>query len=224
MNKKTPIIELKKAKKTYHRGKETIHALAGVDLSVEPGEMLAVVGPSGSGKTTLMNVLGCIDHLSSGALSIDGQQVTGRKEKDLVSLRRETIGFVFQQFFLIPTLTAGENVSVPGLFTDLSDREERAAKLLETVGMGKRKDHFPSQLSGGEMQRVAIARSLVNSPKILLADEPTGNLDSDNADQIFGLFRELNKNGLTIIIVTHNMELAKKAHRILSIQDGRVKK
>ena len=223
MNRQTPLIKLWKAGKTYRRGKEVIHALDGVDLTVERGEMLAVVGPSGSGKTTLMNVLGCIDRLTQGTLAIDGKQVSGRKEKDLVELRRETIGFVFQQFFLIPTLTASENVAVPGLFSGLGNREKRAVELLKTVGMGKRQDHFPTQLSGGEMQRVAIARSLVNSPKILLADEPTGNLDSDNTDQIFALFRELNKNGLTIIIVTHNMKLARGTDRIFSIRDGKVR-
>jgi len=220
MNK--PIVELKDARKTYTRGKETIHAVDGIDMSVGSGDMLSIVGPSGSGKTTLLNIIGCIDNLSGGTLTLEGQNITAHRESELVKYRRKTIGFVFQQFFLIPTLTARENVSVPGLFSGLKERDRRADELLEMVGMGRRKDHFPSQLSGGEMQRVAIARSLINSPKLLLADEPTGNLDSKNAGQIFSLFRELNRSGLSIVIVTHNNELAKLTRRMVQIHDGKV--
>jgi putative ABC transport system ATP-binding protein len=217
------IIELKDVTKIYKRGEEVIHASDGINLSINRGEFLSIVGPSGSGKTTLLNIIGCVDRPTSGRVIINGQEVTKLKEIDLVNIRRKTIGFVFQQFFLIPTLTALENVEIPGLFANNKQRVRKAEELLNLVGLGKRKNHFPNHLSGGEMQRVAIARALINSPQILLADEPTGNLDSKTAQEIFKLFSELNKDGLTIIVVTHNIELAKMTQRIVLLQDGKIK-
>lgn len=216
-------VELKDVTKYYERGKEIVRAIDGITLSVKKGDFLAIVGPSGSGKTTLLNIIGCVDNPTSGTVKINGQDVTKEKENRLAKIRRETIGFVFQQFFLIPTLTAEENVQIPGLFARNKNRVERAKELLSLVGLEKRRDHLPAQLSGGEMQRVAIARALINSPSILLADEPTGNLDSKNAEMIFKIFEELNKNGLTIIVATHNMELAKICQRIILLEDGKIK-
>lgn len=217
------MIELKDVTKLYRRGTEEIHALEKINLNIHKGEFLSIVGPSGSGKTTLLNIIGCVDHPTSGKVVINGQDVTNAKENELTKIRRKTIGFVFQQFFLIPTLTALENVEIPGLFANNKQRVKKAEEMLDLVGLGKRKYHLPSQLSGGEMQRVAIARALINSPLILLADEPTGNLDSKNAEGIFNLFSNLNKNGLTIIIVTHNMELAKMTGKVIPLHDGEIK-
>lgn len=217
------IIELNDVTKIYKRGSEEIYALSRINLAIRNGEFLSIVGPSGSGKTTLLNIIGCVDRLTTGKVVINGQDVTGLKENELVKIRRRTIGFVFQQFFLIPTLTALENVQIPGLFANNKQRVKKAEELLELVGLGERKKHFPAQLSGGEMQRVAIARALINSPQIFLADEPTGNLDSKTANEIFNLFLRLNRDGLTIITATHNMELAKMANKIILLHDGKIK-
>lgn len=217
------MIELKDVTKVYKRGIEEIYAVDRINLSVSKGEFLSIVGPSGSGKTTLLNIIGCVDRCGSGKVIINGQDVSNNKENELVKIRRKTIGFVFQQFFLIPTLTALENVEIPGLFANNKQRLKKAEELLDLVGLEKRKKHFPSQLSGGEMQRVAIARSLINSPILLLADEPTGNLDSKKSQELFNLFSELNKNGLTIIIVTHNLRLAKMTGKIVELHDGKIK-
>lgn len=206
--------------KTYPRGREEVCALRGVDLTIEAGEFVSIVGPSGAGKTALMNIIGCLDVPGSGTLTIDGVAVTGKGEKDLVRIRREHIGFVFQQFFLIPTLTVGENVGLPLLFSGSPYDRERIDTLLMKVGLSHRADHLPGQLSGGEMQRVAIARALVNNPRILLADEPTGNLDSVTADGIYHLFEDLHRQGMTVIVVTHNRELAGRAERVITIRDG----
>lgn len=219
---KYPLIELKQVTKYYHRGAENIAAVNKVDLKVDRGDFLSIVGASGSGKTTLLNIIGCIDNPSTGLVRIKDNDVSSMNQGQLTAIRRDTIGFVFQQFYLIPTLTACENVQVPGLFANNHQREKRAKELLEMVGLGDRTKHLPSQLSGGEMQRTAIARALINSPEILLADEPTGNLDSQNADTIFNTFRELNKNGLTIIVVTHSRELAETTNRVVSIKDGKI--
>lgn len=216
------IIEAENLVKTYLRGSETIRALNGIDLSIEASEFLAIVGPSGSGKTTLLNLLGCLDVPSAGNLIVDGSEISGLKPKDLTAIRSRTVGFVFQQFFLFPTLTAIENVELPSIFGRKNSHYARAKELLELVGLKGRENHRPSQLSGGEMQRVAIARSLINSPKLLLADEPTGNLDSENADTIFTLLQSLNQNGITVIMVTHNHELAQRAHRVIRLKDGRI--
>ena len=217
------IVELKDVTKIYKRGSEEVHALDGVNLRIERGDFLAIVGPSGSGKTTLLNLIGCLDKPTSGTIEIDGKNVTEEKESVLTNIRRHTIGFVFQQFFLIPTLTVLENAQIPGLFSRDSNRVENANKWLNLVGLEGRLEHLPSQLSGGEMQRVAIARSLVNSPSILLADEPTGNLDTASAHTIFDIFNKLNNNGLTIIMVTHNTELARGCKRIIRLEDGKIK-
>ena len=214
------IIEATGIGKTYQRGREKVCALKGVDLTIEPGEFVSIVGPSGAGKTALMNILGCLDAPSCGTLTIDGVAVTGKGEAELVKIRREHIGFVFQQFFLIPTLTVGENVGLPLLFSGTPYDPAKIESLLEKVGLSHRADHLPSQLSGGEMQRVAIARALVNMPRILLADEPTGNLDSVTADGIYRLFEELHRQGITVIVVTHNRELAQRAGRVITIRDG----
>lgn len=217
------IINLSNVSKIYKRGAEDVYALNGVSLSVAEGEYLAIAGPSGSGKTTMLNIVGCLDLPTEGVVTINGRTTEAMKEKDLVKIRKKTIGFVFQQFFLIPTLTVLENVQLPALFFGKNGTGEKAKELIEIVGLTKRINHLPSQLSGGEMQRVAIARSLINSPPVLLADEPTGNLDTKNASVIMNLFEELNKNGLTIVVVTHNNDLVKRCSRMVSIEDGKIK-
>lgn len=216
------LIELSKASKIYRRGSELIHAVEDVTLSIAAGEFVAVVGPSGSGKTTLLNLIGCVDKPSIGVVQIDGHDTVDLSERELTNIRARKIGFVFQQFFLLPTLTAQENVELPTVFTSNGNRGKQASDLLQLVGLAGRAEHLPAQLSGGEMQRVAIARALINEPKILLADEPTGNLDSHNAEEVLKLFRELHKRGLTIMMVTHNTELASEANRIVKMKDGRV--
>lgn len=218
-----PIIELVEVRKTFRRGSEQIAALNGVTLSIGQGEFVAVVGPSGSGKTTLLNMVGCVDKPEGGTVCVDGVEVNGLSESALTKIRAQKIGFVFQQFFLLPTLTVEENVQLPVLFASNGQRPpNRVADLLERVGLSGRAKHLPSQLSGGEMQRVAIARALVNQPKLLLADEPTGNLDSHNAEAILEIFRELNAGGLTVVMVTHNTDLAAEANRVIHMKDGKV--
>ncbi|MBM3118195.1 MAG: ABC transporter ATP-binding protein [Chloroflexi bacterium] len=219
---KEEIILAKGLTKIYHRGSEEIHALKEVSFAVAKGEFVAIVGPSGSGKTTLLNLLGCLDTPSQGSLRLDGTEVSGLKEKDLVKLRRKNIGFVFQQFYLLPTLTVRENIELPLLFNKRNSYQSKIDEVIELVGLSARAGHLPSQLSGGEMQRVAIGRALVNEPKIILADEPTGNLDSATSLKIFDLFQNLNSQGLTLIIVTHNVEIAKLAHRVIHLRDGEI--
>lgn len=221
MNKNN-IIEISNLTKRYKRGSEDIHALDDISLTIKSGEFISITGASGSGKTTLMNIIGCIDNPTEGSIKIENTDVSNMSQNELTRVRRDTLGFVFQQFYLIPTLTASENVQLPGLFAENVQREKRAEELLQLVGLGDRTDHLPSQMSGGEMQRVAIARALINSPKILLADEPTGNLDSKNAEIIFDTFKQLNQDGLTIIVVTHSTELAQSAKRMVSIKDGKI--
>ena len=207
--------------KTYTRGAESVFALQNVSLNVEAGEFISIVGQSGAGKSTLLQLLGAMDRATSGELHLDGENLSGLSDAGLTRLRRESIGFVFQHFGLLPVLTAEENVALPkrmGRQKGLS-----ASDLLEQVGLSNRRHHKPTQLSGGEMQRVAIARALVNQPKILLADEPTGNLDTATSDSIFALFRELNQTQrVTVILVTHNLELAERTDRRILLQDGRV--
>lgn len=216
----TDIVELHHVSKHYRRGSETIRAVGDVNFTVRLGDFLAIVGPSGSGKTTLLNLVGCMDTPDGGTLRIDGEETSGLKGTALARIRARKIGFVFQQFFLLPTLTAQENVQLPALFVHRGDRANHARELLDRVGLGARADHLPSQLSGGEMQRVAIARALINEPMILLADEPTGNLDSHNAEAILSIFRDLNASGLTILMVTHNTELASEANSVVQFRDG----
>ena len=216
------IIKLENVSKNYQRGPETVHAVRDVSLSVATGEYVAVIGHSGSGKTTLMNIMGCLDRPSEGRVMVNGSEIQDESESGLTRLRQTSIGFVFQQFFLIPTLNVIENVTLPSLFAGHKPNG-RATELLEQVGLGNRLHHLPDQLSGGEMQRVAIARSLINAPPILLADEPTGNLDSRNANVIMDLFEKLNRDGVTIVMVTHNSDIVKRCGRTVHIEDGVIK-
>lgn len=207
--------------KTYSRGTETVHALQEVSFSIQRGEFVAIVGPSGAGKTTLLHMLGCMDIPTSGEAVLNGKSTAGLSDSALTRLRREEVGFVFQHFGLLPTLTVRENIALPTLFSRRSV-QPRADMLLEKVGLVARRDHRPHQLSGGEMQRVAIARALINSPTLLLADEPTGNLDSANGQAIMELFHQLNNEGLTVLIVTHNLAFAEEAQRRISLRDGQL--
>lgn len=220
------IIEAKNISKVFRRGREEIHALKDVDFTVSEGEFVSIVGPSGSGKTALLNILGCLDAPSKGSLMLDGVETNGLKERGLVKLRRDNIGFVFQQFYLMPTLTARENIELPLLFSHKNANKKKAGdrvdEVLQMVGLAGRGDHLPGQLSGGEMQRVAIGRALINDPKIILADEPTGNLDSATSHMIFDLFSELNRRKMTLIIVTHSMDLARTANKMYTLKDGRI--
>ena len=216
------VLEAKDLTKIYRRGREEIYALNHVDFSVDPGEFVSIIGPSGSGKTALLNILGCLDTPTSGSLLLNGTQTSGMKETELVKLRRDNIGFVFQQFYLMPTLTARENIELPLLFSKKDTNRGRIDDVLEMVGLADRGDHLPGQLSGGEMQRVAIGRALINDPKIILADEPTGNLDSGTSKMIFELFTKLNRRGLTLIIVTHNLDLARQTQKMYMLQDGQI--
>lgn len=207
--------------RVYGRGRELLHALDGVTFHIPRGDFVAITGPSGAGKSTLLNLIGCMDTPTSGTLSIAGHEVQSLGEGDLTRLRREEIGFVFQHFGLIPTLSVAENVALPALFA----RRKVAARvdeLIEKVGLTARRTHRPQQLSGGEMQRVAIARALINEPQLLLADEPTGNLDTATGESIIELFRQLNNDGLTIMVVTHNAALASAARKTLTLRDGRI--
>jgi len=216
------MIELKGIEKHYRRGAEDVRALRGVDLSVDKEELLAITGPSGAGKTTLLHILGCLDQPTHGEVVIDGVDASRMPEAEVVKLRRDKIGFVFQQFYLIPGLSVYDNIALPLLFSKKPATPDKITHLAQMVGLEHRLDHVPSQLSGGEMQRTAIARGLVNEPEILLADEPTGNLDSENSEKIFGILRSLRNNGLTIIMITHNPELAARADRTVHIKDGLV--
>lgn len=218
------MIELKNAHKIYPMGEISVQALRGLDLTIKPGEFVAIMGPSGSGKSTLMHLLGCLDLPSNGIVQLDGKDVTKLDEDTLAQIRGKKIGFVFQTFNLIPTLTAQENVDLPLFFQGVprKERSARAVELLQKVGLNGRIQHKPSQLSGGERQRVAIARALANDPEIILADEPTGNLDSESGEAILKLLAQLNREGKTIILVTHNPEAAAYAHRIVRIKDGRL--
>jgi ABC-type lipoprotein export system ATPase subunit len=214
-------------KKTYHRGSEQIPAVNGVSLNIGQGEFVSFVGPSGSGKTTLLNIMGCLDNPSSGRLRVDGRDIFSEgktlSEADLTRVRRDMFGYVFQKFYLIPTLTVLENVVLPFTFYKKPGAEKGVYEILKMLGIDHRKHHLPGQISGGEMQRVAIARALVNKPRILLADEPTGNLDTRRSSEIGVLLRELNKwEGLTVILVTHNPNLAQMANRSVELRDGMI--
>ena len=220
-----PVIELRGVHKSYRLGEHRVAALRGVDLSVLPGELVALTGPSGSGKSTLLNLAGLIDAPDAGEVLLRGRRADARDEGAATVLRRDAIGFIFQSFNLIPALTAQENVEYPLLFNyhDRAARRERAADLLATVGLADRAHHYPREMSGGEQQRVAIARALAGDPLIVLADEPTGNLDSKTRDEIFGLMRQVNREReTTFLIVTHERELGRRADRTIELLDGRV--
>ncbi|MBI5140889.1 MAG: ABC transporter ATP-binding protein [Nitrospirae bacterium] len=216
------MIELHGVEKIYRRGSEDVYALRGVDLSIGQGELVSITGPSGSGKTTLLHILGCLDTPTSGAVRLDGVAIDHMDEAALVDIRRKKIGFVFKQFYLIPGLSVFENVSLPLLFNKTEAKRGHIESILDGVGLGGRMSHMPNQLSGGEMQRTAIARALVNNPEIILADEPTGNLDSGNSENIVNILKSIHLKGVTIVIVTHDRDLAAKADRMISIKDGRV--
>ena len=215
------ILTVRNLTKTFQRGEEMVYALQDASFEIARGEFASIVGPSGSGKTTLLNLIGLMERPASGEITIDGQLASTLSERQLTRMRAEKIGFVFQHFGLLPTLTVEENVALPSLFTGRKTAQ-RAAELLERVGLSHRKRHRPSQLSGGEMQRAAIARALLNQPALLLADEPTGNLDQKSGESILQLFQDLNQTGLTIIVVTHNPTLAEATQRCITLQDGRI--
>ena len=219
------VIEARDLKRYYRRGSETVKALDGVDLSIRAGEMVSILGPSGSGKTTLINVLSCLDAPTEGALLVAGKSVAGLPEDTLVEVRRGVLGFVFQQFALLPTLTVTENVELPLTFLDRRIDRQRTIHVLETVGLKDRASHLPRELSGGQMQRVAIARALIADPKILVADEPTGNLDTRTGQAIIDLFKRLaHEQGIAILLTTHNPAFGYEADRIITLSDGRMVK
>ena len=216
------MLEIKNVSKIYGEGTTKVVALNNVSLRVNKGDFTAIMGPSGSGKSTLLNIIGGLDHLSSGEVILDGKRIDNLSENALVDIRRGKIAYVFQQYHLLPSLTALENVLLPLTFCGASGEERKALDILRRVGLEKRAGHKPSQLSGGEQQRVAIARALVNDPSLILADEPTGNMDQKTGREILGLFDQLNKDERTIIMVTHNFENAKHAKRVIVLQDGQI--
>ncbi|WP_332697737.1 ABC transporter ATP-binding protein [Halalkalibacter lacteus] len=216
------MIRLSKIYKSYKLGKEEIPILKNIDFTVEAGEFLAIMGPSGSGKSTLMNILGCLDKPTSGSYSLESMDMLAGKEGVLADIRNKQIGFVFQTFHLLPRLTALQNVELPLIYSKIKkkERRKRAFESLEKVGLADRVSFLPTRLSGGQKQRVAIARALVNNPKFILADEPTGALDTKSGEQILKLFADLNKEGVTVIMITHDREVAERADRIVYIRDG----
>ncbi|WP_293787981.1 ABC transporter ATP-binding protein [uncultured Pedobacter sp.] len=217
-----PLITIKEIGRKYVIGSEVIHALKSVSLDIYKGEFVALMGPSGSGKSTLMNILGCLDTPSSGTYILNGTNVSQMSDDALAEVRNKEIGFVFQTFNLLPRSTSLDNVALPLIYAGTSkrDRDERAARALENVGLGNRMDHKPNELSGGQRQRVAVARALINNPSIILADEPTGNLDTKTSIEIMGLLEEIHSKGNTIILVTHEEDIAQHAHRIVRMRDG----
>ncbi len=219
-----PIIEIKGITRDFPLGEEIIHVLKGIDLTINKGEYVALMGPSGSGKSTLMNLLGCLDTPTSGSYVLNGKHVSEMHDDELAEIRNKEIGFVFQTFNLMPRTTALDNVALPMVYAGKSkaERNERATEVLTQVGLDDRMDHKPNQLSGGQRQRVAVARALVNKPAIILADEPTGNLDSKTSVEIMNLFDDIHANGNTVILVTHEEDIAAHAHRIIRLRDGMI--
>lgn len=216
------LVEMKDICKDYPQGKETVRILKNINLQVEEGDYLAIMGPSGSGKTTLMNLIGCLDVPTSGEYLLTGENVTKANENHLAEIRNRLLGFVFQSFYLLPKLSAVDNVALPLLYAGVNkkERRERAIEALQMMGLGQRLNFRPNQLSGGQCQRVAIARAIVGRPKLLLADEPTGALDQTTGEQVMALFRELNDEGRTIVMITHDLKIARHASRIVNILDG----
>lgn len=220
-----PLIEIKNLNKIYNQGKENeFQALAGISLTIDKGDFIAIMGVSGSGKSTLMNVIGCLDQPTSGLYMFDGEEIDKLNQRELVKIRRNKIGFIFQNFNLLPRMPAVKNVELPLVYKGIRPkaRRDRAKKMLELVGLGDKVRHKPNMLSGGELQRVAIARALTNEPMVLLADEPTGNLDSQSGFQVMEVLKGLNKKGTTIILVTHDLAIAKYANRLINIKDGKI--
>ena len=219
-----PLIEFRQVRKIYGVGNTEVHALWDVDLKIENGEYCAIMGPSGSGKSTAMNVIGCLDRPSSGDYYLDGQNVATLDDDALAHIRNRKIGFVFQQFHLLPQLTAQENVELPMVYASVpaAERRDRAQEALRRVGLGDRMQNRPNQLSGGQQQRVAIARAIVNRPLLLLADEPTGALDSRTTQDVLNIFSELNASGITVVMVTHEPDVARATHRVVWFRDGQV--
>ncbi|MFN2385742.1 MAG: ABC transporter ATP-binding protein [Thermoanaerobaculia bacterium] len=219
------LIDIRDITKVYQMGQTQVHALSGVTLGVERGEYVAIMGPSGSGKSTLMNLIGCLDTPTSGSYILNGREVARMTDDELAAIRNQEIGFVFQTFNLLPRTTALHQVELPLVYSGLArkDRRDRAVRALEAVGLTDRANHHPSELSGGQRQRVAIARALINDPSILLADEPTGNLDSQTGSEIMALFDQLNARGNTIVLVTHEEDIAAHARRIVRLLDGKVR-
>ena len=220
----TSIIEASELRKTYQVGEVQVHALDGLDVRIEKGAYIALMGPSGSGKSTLMNVLGCLDTPTSGEYVINGNDVSSLSDDELAEIRNKEIGFIFQTFNLLPRYTALENVALPMIYAGVPkvERLQRAERVLKKVGLCDRMDHRPNELSGGQRQRVAVARALVMNPSIILADEPTGNLDSVTSDGIMELFSEINKDGNTVIVVTHEEDIAAHAERVIRLKDGKI--
>ena len=220
----TPLIQARRLAKHYQLGGETVRALRGVDLNIAPNEYVAIMGPSGSGKSTLMNLIGCLDTPTAGDYTLNGQAVAGMTDDQLAHIRNREIGFVFQTFNLLPRSTALQNVELPLVYAGVprTERQRRASEALESVELGDRMDHRPNELSGGQRQRVAIARALVTRPSIILADEPTGNLDSRTSHEIMGLFARLHEQGQTIIMVTHEPDIAAHAERVITLHDGEI--
>jgi putative ABC transport system ATP-binding protein len=217
-----PIIEIKNIKRDFPLGSEIIQVLKGIDITINKGEYVALMGPSGSGKSTFMNILGCLDTPTSGSYILNGKDVSIMRDNELAGIRNKEIGFVFQTFNLLPRTTALDNVALPMVYAGYKkhDRHARATEVLKQVGLGDRMDHRPNQLSGGQRQRVAVARALVNHPSIILADEPTGNLDSKTSVEIMKLFGDIHANGNTVILVTHEEDIAAYAHRVIRLRDG----